>query len=229
MHACHLRACRLQRREAFAQRALQRAHIEHNALRWALRELLQDLVRRGHRCGDHDQLLIQRDRLPVAVVRDVRVAHRRVTRVRALDRESLCGEIPHEPAAHVTRTADHERAPATALPARRDRVLLLHRQRAANQREDQLFAQLRREAVLDRRGARTLHDVALLAVITRRDARVALYLTDLLRDRLALGHQLEDLAIDLTELLPEWIQLGAIIFGHASEGTSAGADANQPA
>ena len=55
--------------------------------------------------------------------------------------------------------------------------------------------------MLDRGGACALDDVALLPVVARRDAGVALDLADLLRERLALGDEREDVAIDLTELV----------------------------
>ena len=142
-------------------------------------------------------------------------ARRRLAvRIGDLDGEALRAEVAHEPAAHVTAAADHEHATPTALSGRRDRVLLLHRQRAADQREDQLLAELRGQAVLDRGGARALDDVALLAVVTRRDAGVALGLPDLLRDSLPTRDEREDVAIDLAELGAQGVQTVAGVIRH---------------
>ena len=131
---------------------------------------------------------------------------RRAGRIGDLDGEALRAEVAHEPAPHVAAAADHEHAPAAALARRRDHVLLLDRQRAADQGEDQLLAELRGEAVLDGGRARALDHVTLLTVVARRDAGVALDLTDPLRERLPARHEREDLAIDLAELRAERVE-----------------------
>src|SRR5262249_28241004 len=110
--------------------------------------------------------------------------------------------------------ADHERAPPATLAGRRDGVLFLDRQAAADQREDELLAERWRESVLDGRGACALDDVPLLTQVARRHPERPLDRAALLRGRLAPGDEREDLAVDLAELGAEGVEAGAGIVGH---------------
>src|SRR5262249_9944130 len=88
-------------------------------------------------------------------------------------------------------------------------------ERAADQREHEILAELRREPVLDRGGAGALDHVALLAKIAGRHAGVSLDLPDALRHCLAACDQREDIAVDRSELGPERREARLHVIRHA--------------
>ena len=68
--------------------------------------------------------------------------------------------------------------------------------------------------MLDRRRARALDHVLLLAVIAGRDAGIALDLADPLCDGLPPGDQRQDVAVDLAELGAERVKAVVRVIGH---------------
>ena len=126
----------------------------------------------------------------------VREARHRPRGIGHLDREALGVEEAHHPASHLAGPADHEHAPARAAAGRDDALLLLDRERGANEEQQDLLGQLGRGAEPGGGGARALEHLALLVEVARRPAGAALRLADLGGQRLPARDQGEQLAVD---------------------------------
>ena len=167
--------------EAVAQRRLERADVEHDALRRRGGHLGEDL-RRSPASAPRSRSA--RDRASPCASRGGRDVRRARRRGSAISTAKPCArEVAHEPAAHV---AARRRSRARAGPRPRPLAATVSFSCTVSEprisARIELLAERRRQAVLDRRRARALDDVALLAVVARRDAGVALDLADLLRD-----------------------------------------------
>ena len=117
-------------------------------------------------------------------------------RVRDLDCVSLRIEEFDEPAAHLAGAADHERAPAGALPLGRDLGLLLRRERTADQEAQQLVGERRRQPEFFRGRARVQQHFFLALEIAGRQAGRALCARDLLGEALPLGDEGEQFGVE---------------------------------
>ena len=117
-------------------------------------------------------------------------------RIGDFNRESLGIEELDKPAAHLAAAADHERAPAGALPLRGELRLFLGRERAPDQEPEQIVGERRGKAELFRCGARIQEHVALALEIARRVAGRALDAGDFLGEPLPLGDEREQLAVE---------------------------------
>ena len=130
-----------ERLEPLAQRALERADVEHDAPRRSPRETVEDLGRHSQRSGDDHEIVVDCRCVDVGHVATARDRSRGIGDV---DREALRGEEADEPAPHLPGATDHERALPGAAPSRLDTLALLHGERRADQREQQLLGERRR-------------------------------------------------------------------------------------
>jgi hypothetical protein len=216
----------VQRRQPLAQRSLQRAQIEHHAGRFAPRQLPQNLVRDPERRGHDDEVVCQ---VAVAPVRNCRhrpggaggaggtrdvpfggpgCGGRR--RVGDLHLEALRGQKLHEPAAHLARATDHQRAPPAARAVGSNAGALLRRQRGADQQPHDRLGGVRGNAELFGRRARPHDHLALAPIVAGRIAGRALHARDLAAGGLSLGNDLQQLPVQPIELAAQFIQ------GHGS-------------
>jgi len=139
--------------------------------------------------------------------------------IRHLDRESLGGEKAHEPAAHLAGTTNDQR-PASGAGAARDHArLFLRGERGADEQAQQLLGERRRHATLGRRGAHPQDHLALALIVARRPSGGALDARDLLAHGLALGHQRDQLAVELGHSPAQVLQRHGVGFGR--HGTAA--------
>ena len=109
--------------------------------------------------------------LPVSKLNDVCGDRPRIS---DLHDETLRAEKRNEPASHLSRSTDHERAFAASSRRHRKAVAFLDGERRANQQQDEIFGKLGRERELFRDGSSPHDDVALLTVVSHRQARLML-------------------------------------------------------
>ena len=115
MQRGHLHAGCRQRGKSGTQRGLQRAKIEHHALRTPCRELGEDGVARPQRCGHDDEV----EDIEVGKLAPVIHAGDAVgsgLQIGDLYFKALRDQELHEPPAHLAGAADHQR-PASAAGA----------------------------------------------------------------------------------------------------------------
>jgi len=89
---------------------------------------------------------------------------------------------------------------------RDDARLLLRGERRADEQPQQPLGELARHAALSRRGAHTHDHLALALVVARRLAGRALDVRHLFAQRLALGYELDELAVEIVHSLAEILQ-----------------------
>ena len=192
-----------QRFDATPQGALERADVEHHARRRALGERLEDPGGGAQLRGDDHELVIER---LLREVIDEPTALDGPRRIRDIDRESLRRQKPHEPAAHLATAADHQRALPAAVAGRRDAFAFLHRERGTDQRDQQLFRDRWRHAVLETRGTGALEHLAFLQVVARREPQPSLLLADLGGEGEAFADAFDDVAVDLCERASQFVE-----------------------
>ena len=182
-----------ERGETRTQRRLERAQVEDEPSRPARRQRDQHLVCDPQRRCDHDQVVIECRFVPVG---QPLVARHRPGRVRDREAETLRSQEIGHPAAHLAASADDERAAPGARTLRRDARLLLRRERAADQRPEQCLGKRRRHAEVAGIDARTQQHFALASEVPGGLPGCALHRVDLGAERLAFGHDLQELPIE---------------------------------